>query len=325
MVCDQLNTLALQRGQGQIYHNLETVLNFLWSVSETHGNTVVVQRAAFEGYLRQLRKYFHLLNECGCIEMVIKSAPGKPLVKLRLFRRDVPYREGDPRKQDEGGPIITPPTGTQSRVTTNLPTPAIRKPRAVANSTEEHTYIFVDVPNLVTEDYVALSRINWAALMGMLAHRNGKHRTVKGAFAYLFLPSYVIDPKNWPVYRDLEAAGFVVEYRKEKRDIDVWLITDLLDPRRIQYSNGMGRITLFLVSGDRDYMRALLQLKDRFQRRGVSLDVHIVSWKNSLSTPLSQFADEVIYIEDIHRFIDYSGFHRLQQDNIVMQGIRGGA
>lgn len=174
-------------------------------------------------------------------------------------------------------------------------------------------YIFVDVPNLISDKPIKVNRINWAAMIGYLAHHNGNHLLVRSARAYTFLPTQFDRKEEWDVYRRLTAAGFQVECRQEhKRDIDVWIVADMSDPDIVDTGLWEFPARLILVSGDKDYIRPIMGLKKRFEDAGTGFSLHVVSWRAALADGLEAVSDEVTYMEDLLPLVDFATYSRLQ-------------
>jgi uncharacterized LabA/DUF88 family protein len=167
--------------------------------------------------------------------------------------------------------------------------------------------IFVDIPNVGGRGLANLERINWSAFKQKLA----PNCFAQHCRAYCTLPKKYFFKNAWPVYINLIADGFTVVCDREgfgkSKDIDNLMITDLLDDTIVSLEPRKKTI-LIIVSGDGDFAAPLRLLRNRAERNGARLEIQVVSWKKQLARALEEISDQVIYLDNLLKFIDPVGY-----------------
>lgn len=303
--------------------NLRDVLEALWGIAENG----VVDGLQLESEKIRYQKHFKLLNERGCIEIVESvGGRGRPgIAKIRLLKRTLdPAVVKDVGKKERvkleslGLQPASPPPGLElvSKKELERLREQAKKP-ADARSNDEVALLFVDAENLTGHRkfidgqgkdsgprILPIGQVNWNVFMETVAHGYRRALHIREAIAYV---SSSIPNMQFVKY-SLSAARFKsIFYDK---DTDALTAADIVHFCRDEMECSK-RITLVLVSGDRDYCRAVECVREAARRTNTSLQVWIISWKYNLSPRLREVADWVSYVESIPGFLD-----RMIQGNI---------
>ncbi|MBI4837039.1 MAG: NYN domain-containing protein [Candidatus Portnoybacteria bacterium] len=167
--------------------------------------------------------------------------------------------------------------------------------------------LFVDIPNVGGRGITDIERINWSTFKQKLA----PSCPTRHCRVYCTLPKQYYFKEAWPIYANLTVNGFTVVCDREgfgkSKDIDNLMITDLLDDTIVGFDSGK-KMTLIIVSGDRDFTAPLRVLKAKAERHQIQLKIKVVSWKEQLSKVLKEMADEIVYLDTLLKFIDPTGY-----------------
>lgn len=305
-MCSILKDVVLEKGSDCLHPNLANVLSALWQVADERG---CVGRVAFERHLVRLEPHFKALEKLECLRPLYTQERGRPLMRLTLLKREVPQKE-KPKPKPKLEPLAV------------VQIPVVPKPKPVVDRTLPHCLVFVDVLNLcrfemdrqrhgVCQQFFPISffRAQWAMVRKVVADLTTVPVAQQDCNLYARLPksntAHFLDHCN-----KLRAEGLTVTVR-DKKDVDSWLIVDLMD-KPIRFFHPDREVKLVLLSGDGDYALALKRIRATGNLLGAKVTTTVLTWPELLSGDLSQAADHVFSIEDHLNRIDPTGAAQLR-------------
>ena len=153
-------------------------------------------------------------------------------------------------------------------------------------------YAFIDLPNIITKgdkwgiqlDHI-LNNLDWKGFSGFIRDTlgNAEHTTMS-----VYVNGRVIRRHGGAALYEqaivaAREAGFtVVEMLNSAKDVDAQIIVDMMDVDFATLPKG-SVVNYVLVSGDSDFLPALLRKQQHAKRSDINFDVAVVSWSQSVS------------------------------------------
>lgn len=327
MTQDERKVLEFQPKRGpNREENCSLLLEKLREISDHD----MVQRTQL-GNITKVRSYLLELEKRGYVNLVNDVARGDPLLYIMLLKKDFEAKDRArkirAKKQKRLALAIEPPHHDKRETSlvvcsheTALPQPIVEvtreindAPRLIKDETP-YTIAFIDFPNISSrggnnkqseEHYdIGLYRFNPMGFMGCLSYATSDMVLVNEAYAYFKRPWN----NEAAVTRRMEAAHIIPVFSSVGReDIDKIMLTHMMS-KCYEMLEEKAALLIIVVSGDHAFAHPLQAIKEAGRRKGTSIFAKIVSWKENLASLLEQQADEIMYIDDLHEFIDPLGY-----------------
>ncbi len=150
-------------------------------------------------------------------------------------------------------------------------------------------------------------RINWAQLRTKLStSAKGKNLRIDRA---VLCVSTEYAHKHCASLRNAEQHGFTVSKMFGDKEADPVVMSEIvrvvLDHLNVGHADRMP--TLVLASGDKDFACMVETLRPFVKHEGLELSLRVVTWANKLSHQLGALANDIVYLDDIVKYIDPYG------------------
>ena len=156
-------------------------------------------------------------------------------------------------------------------------------------------YAFIDLPNIITKGDRwgvqldgMLKNLKWDGFAQFIRESIGD---VSSLVMYMYINGDTIRRNNGVMLYErfvtaaIDAGFVVVANQNSLKDVDAQIIVDMMDVDFTVIPKE-GAVRYLLVSGDSDFLPALLRKQQHAARRSIDFDVTIVSWSQSVSIRL---------------------------------------